>query len=152
MTSSADYAGPLTGITVVDLTRALAGPHAGMMLGDMGARVIKVETPGKGDDTRGWGPPFVGPDGEYLKTRAERFGHREYAQDVLGIGLHVPACIADGDCRAKFAGLSHQFRGCACVQSEFIYDLDGRLGHYFVPDGASRSPALQIAFRPCSST
>lgn len=54
--------GPLSGITVVDLTRALAGPHAGMMLGDMGARVIKVETPGTGDDTRGWGPPFVGPD------------------------------------------------------------------------------------------
>ena len=54
--------GPLAGILVVDLTRALAGPHAGMMLGDLGARVIKVETPGGGDDTRGWGPPFVGPD------------------------------------------------------------------------------------------
>ena len=52
--------GPLTGVVVVDLTRALAGPHAGMMLGDLGARVIKVETPGSGDDTRGWGPPFVG--------------------------------------------------------------------------------------------
>lgn len=54
--------GPLSGYTVVDLTRALAGPHAGMMLGDLGARVIKVETPGRGDDTRGWGPPFVGPE------------------------------------------------------------------------------------------
>ena len=53
--------GPLSDITVVDLTRALAGPHAAMMLGDLGARVIKVETPGTGDDTRGWGPPFVGP-------------------------------------------------------------------------------------------
>ena len=55
--------GPLAGTVVVDLTRALAGPHAGMMLGDLGARVIKVETPGTGDDTRGWGPPFVTPDG-----------------------------------------------------------------------------------------
>ena len=59
--------GPLAGYVVVDLTRALAGPHGGMMLGDLGARVIKVETPGTGDDTRGWGPPFVdpapGPDG-----------------------------------------------------------------------------------------
>lgn len=55
--------GPLAGTVVVDLTRALAGPHAGMMLGDLGARVIKVETPGTGDDTRGWGPPFVEPAG-----------------------------------------------------------------------------------------
>jgi formyl-CoA transferase len=52
-------AGPLAGILVVDLTRALAGPHAAMMLGDLGARVVKVETPDGGDDTRGWGPPFV---------------------------------------------------------------------------------------------
>lgn len=51
--------GPLSDIVVVDLTRALAGPHAAMMLADLGARVIKVETPGGGDDTRGWGPPFV---------------------------------------------------------------------------------------------
>ncbi len=54
--------GPLDGTLVVDLTRALAGPHAGMMLGDLGARVLKVETPGTGDDTRSWGPPFVEPD------------------------------------------------------------------------------------------
>jgi crotonobetainyl-CoA:carnitine CoA-transferase CaiB-like acyl-CoA transferase len=60
--------GPLDGITVIDLSRALAGPHAGMMLGDLGARVIKVETPGSGDDTRGWGPPFVGPDEDPIST------------------------------------------------------------------------------------
>lgn len=52
--------GPLEGVVVIDLSRALAGPHATMMLGDMGARVIKVENPEGGDDTRGWGPPFVG--------------------------------------------------------------------------------------------
>jgi crotonobetainyl-CoA:carnitine CoA-transferase CaiB-like acyl-CoA transferase len=55
-------AGQLAGILVVDLTRALAGPHAAMMLGDLGARVIKVESPGTGDDTRSWGPPFVQPE------------------------------------------------------------------------------------------
>ncbi len=60
--------GPLEDILVVDLTRALAGPHATMMLGDLGARVIKVEVPGQGDDTRGWGPPFVGPENDRQST------------------------------------------------------------------------------------
>src|SRR5664279_3319264 len=55
--------GPLDGIVVVDLSRALAGPHAAMMLCDLGARVIKVEHPQGGDDSRGWGPPFVGEGG-----------------------------------------------------------------------------------------
>ena len=60
--------GLLSDLVVVDLTRALAGPHAGMMLGDLGARVIKVETPGVGDDSRTWGPPFVGPDDDPVST------------------------------------------------------------------------------------
>ena len=59
--STTQPTGPLGGLSVVDLTRALAGPHAAMMLGDLGADVIKVENPHGGDDTRGWGPPFVEP-------------------------------------------------------------------------------------------
>jgi crotonobetainyl-CoA:carnitine CoA-transferase CaiB-like acyl-CoA transferase len=55
--------GPLDGVLVIDLSRALAGPHAAMMLGDLGARVIKVENPDGGDDSRGWGPPFVDDTG-----------------------------------------------------------------------------------------
>jgi crotonobetainyl-CoA:carnitine CoA-transferase CaiB-like acyl-CoA transferase len=62
MSESTATNGPLDGLVVIDLSRALAGPHAGMILGDLGARVIKVETPVTGDDTRGWGPPFITPD------------------------------------------------------------------------------------------
>jgi crotonobetainyl-CoA:carnitine CoA-transferase CaiB-like acyl-CoA transferase len=54
---------PLAGIKVIELARILAGPWAGQLLADLGAEVIKVERPGAGDDTRGWGPPFV-EDGE----------------------------------------------------------------------------------------
>ncbi len=63
MTGSTAMSGPLDGVLVVDLSRALAGPHAAMMLGDLGARVIKVENPDGGDDSRGWGPPFVDDTG-----------------------------------------------------------------------------------------
>ena len=52
-----DNSRALDGLTVVDLSRVLSGPYCTMMLADMGARVIKVERPGKGDDTRGWGRP-----------------------------------------------------------------------------------------------
>ena len=58
-------AGALEGLRVLDLTRILAGPYCTMLLGDMGASVIKVEQPGKGDDTRTWGPPFVGSESAY---------------------------------------------------------------------------------------
>ena len=60
--------GALEGIRVLDLTRILAGPYATMMLADLGAEVIKVEIPGKGDDTRGWGPPFVNGESSYFMS------------------------------------------------------------------------------------
>jgi crotonobetainyl-CoA:carnitine CoA-transferase CaiB-like acyl-CoA transferase len=58
---------PLKGIRVLDLTRVLAGPYCAMLLGDMGAEVIKIEEPGRGDDTRGW-PPFAHGESTYFMS------------------------------------------------------------------------------------
>ena len=57
---------PLHGVRVLDLSRVLAGPYCTMFLGDMGAEVVKIEQPGRGDDTRSWGPPFQGGESAYF--------------------------------------------------------------------------------------
>jgi len=61
-----DNSSPLAGIKVVDMTEALAGPYCAMLLGDLGADVIKVERPGTGDQARGWGPPFLEGESAYF--------------------------------------------------------------------------------------
>src|SRR3954451_22480735 len=63
--SATPPSGPLDDLKVVDLTRVLAGPYLTMMLGDMGADVVKIEQPGSGDDTRRWGPPFLEGESTY---------------------------------------------------------------------------------------
>lgn len=59
---------PLEGVRVLDLTRVLAGPYATMLMADQGATVTKVERPGIGDETRQWGPPFVGTESTYVNA------------------------------------------------------------------------------------
>ena len=58
----------LSGLRVVDMTEALAGPYCTMYLGDMGADVVKIERRGVGDQTRGWGPPFVNGESAYFMS------------------------------------------------------------------------------------
>jgi crotonobetainyl-CoA:carnitine CoA-transferase CaiB-like acyl-CoA transferase len=79
-------AGPLTGIRVLDLSRVLAGPWASQMLGDFGAEIIKIEKLGEGDDTRGWGPPFIknvdGSDGDAAYFQSTNRGKQSVAIDM----------------------------------------------------------------------
>src|SRR6478609_8497276 len=80
--------GPLAGVRVLELARILAGPWAGQLLADLGADVIKVERAKAGDDTRGWGPPFVpGKDGNHLGAayfHATNRGKRSIELDFEG--------------------------------------------------------------------
>lgn len=68
--------GPLAGVRVLDLSRVLAGPYCAMMLGDLGAEIIKVEQPGVGDETRRWGPPYAadGASAYYLSVNRNKRG------------------------------------------------------------------------------
>ncbi|HET6698108.1 MAG TPA: CoA transferase, partial [Nocardioidaceae bacterium] len=83
--------GPLHGVVVVDLSRALAGPHATMMLGDQGARVIKVEAPVTGDDARGWGPPFVDPQRPEAAQESTYFLSANRNKESIALDLKNPA-------------------------------------------------------------
>ncbi len=78
--------GALSGLRVLDLTRVLAGPWATQMLADFGAEVIKIEKPGEGDDTRGWGPPFVknadGSEGDAAYFHSANRGKKSVCIDI----------------------------------------------------------------------
>ena len=87
-TQPAGPVGPLAGVHVLDLARVLAGPYAAMLLGDLGAEVIKLERPGAGDDTRQWGPPFMqaGDGAESTYYLSVNRGKRSVAIDLKDPG------------------------------------------------------------------
>ena len=80
---------PLADLLILDLSRVLAGPYCTQLLGDFGARVIKVEQPGKGDDTRSWGPPFTasGESAYFLSANRNK--------ESITVDLKQPARAAD---------------------------------------------------------
>lgn len=88
---------PLAGTRVIDLTRVLAGPYATMQLAELGADVIKIEMPGSGDETRVWGPPFVGETSAYF--HAVNKGKRSVALDLTSTRgqEHIHRLIASAD-------------------------------------------------------
>ena len=88
----------LTGVRVVDLSRVLAGPLCTMMLGDMGASVIKIERPGEGDETRGWGPPFDerGESAYYLSVNRNKLSVAVDLDSEAGLTL-LDQLLAEAD-------------------------------------------------------
>src|SRR5438445_11220477 len=103
---------PLAGIRVLDASRVLAGPFCGQLLGDLGADVIKIERPGTGDETRGWGPPFAGDQSAYYLSC-----NRNKRGLTLDLGRH------------EGVALFHRLVGCTDVLLEnFRADSAAKLG------------------------
>jgi crotonobetainyl-CoA:carnitine CoA-transferase CaiB-like acyl-CoA transferase len=109
--------GPLCDVLVVDLTRALAGPQAAMMLGDLGARVIKVESP-TGDDTRAWGPPWAG----------EAAGHHEDSTYFMSANRNKESIVLDLKDRDDAEVLSALVRRADVLLENFRTGTLDRLG------------------------
>ncbi len=108
---------PLAGLRVLELARILAGPWAGQILADLGADVIKVERAGTGDDTRGWGPPFVeAADGSHLGAayfHATNRGKRSIEVDFESEdGRRMVQSISRARTAAAWSGSSQRARTC----------------------------------------
>jgi len=136
-------AGALAGLRVLDLSRILAGPYATMMLGDMGAEIIKIECPGVRDDTRAWGPPFTknGHESAYflsvnrnkksvfidLKTSRGLQTIKDWARtaDIVVENFAPGDAKKLGLCREEFRDMNDKLIWCSITG----YGLDGPLAH-----------------------
>ena len=88
--SASSTHGPLAGVRVLDMSRVLAGPWAGQIFADLGAEVIKVERPGKGDDTRGWGPPFLKDSGGAETSESAYFMSTNRGKKSITLDIALP--------------------------------------------------------------
>src|SRR5215469_4681505 len=85
-----DTTAPLSGLRVLDMSRVLAGPWCGQILGDLGAEVIKVERPGTGDDTRAWGPPYLKDANGNDTTEAAYYLSANRGKKSLAVDISKP--------------------------------------------------------------
>ena len=120
-------AGPLEGITVLDLTRVLSGPYCTMLLADMGARVIKIEQPGRGDDTRAWGPPFVEGESAYFlsvnrnKESVTLDFKQRAGREVLGRLIARADVLVENFRPGAMARLGLEYEALAAAHPRLIY-------------------------------
>jgi formyl-CoA transferase len=118
---------PLEGLRVLDLTRALAGPFCALMLGDMGADVLKVEQPGVGDNSRGWGPPFQGGESSYfLSVNRNKRSLALNLRDARGAEV-LRRLVARSDVLLEnfvpgtLERLGFSYEACRALRSEIVY-------------------------------
>ncbi|MCI0634681.1 MAG: CoA transferase [Actinobacteria bacterium] len=144
---------PLAGVRVADFSRVLAGPLATMILADLGADVVKIERPGTGDDTRGWGPPFLGGDAAYFLSlnRNKRSVELDLATDEGRAAARRLALASDVVVENFRPGLMSRFGldhpTLAAERPELVYCSLTAFG----PDGESASrPGYDIIVQALS--
>ncbi len=140
---------PLDGIRVLDLSRVLAGPYATMLLGDMGAEVVKVERPGGGDDTRRFGPPYVGGVSTYYLSinRSKRsialdLKHPD-GQAVLWRLVEWADVLVENFRPGTLDRLGFGYDACAARNPRLVYCSISAYGHEGLPDW-SRRPGYDV--------
>src|SRR3954454_4849887 len=120
-------ASPLDGLLVLDFTRVLSGPYCTMLLADMGARVIKIEQPGRGDDTRAWGPPFVQGECAYflsIHRNKESLAldlKQEAARVIIGELLAHTDVVVENFCPGTIARLGFDFATVSATHPRIVY-------------------------------
>ncbi len=126
---------PLEDIKVVDLTRVLAGPYCTMLLADMGADVVKVERPGTGDDTRGYGPPFVNGESAYFMSvnrnkRSVTLNLKDQqGRGILGRLLETADVVVENFRPGQMESFGFGYETTKAINSRLIYCSISGYGH-----------------------